>query len=137
LQQLYGSTKVVVKRGSPPDLRPELGEKYVTQTEERRFLAGNQDGTSLGGLASFGGQNHHHDHVPTDNQHVKEVHDPYKSSYSHCNRDCNHLADDHTAQASELEGQARDQGVYLQRANVEGRERREQIEYLKRDERPP
>jgi len=68
---------------------------------------------------------YHHDNIPADHQRVKQIYYPNKSPYSHYNRYCDQLADEHTTPASELKDQVRDQGVHLERSNMERRQRRE------------
>ena len=87
-------------------------------------------------LAPFRGENYHHDNVPADNERVKQIYYPNQSSYAHGDRDCHQLADEHTTEAPELNGQMRDQGVHFERSNMKRHQRREQIENLKPRERP-
>ena len=71
---------------------------------------------------SFEIQKCHYDDVPTDDERVEQIHHPDESSYSHCNSDCDQLADEHAAKASKLNGEMRDEGVYFRRSNVERRQ---------------
>jgi hypothetical protein len=79
----------------------------------------------------------HHDDVPADYGCVEQIHDPDQPADSHCNHDCDQLADEQAAKASELNGEMCNHGVYLGGSNVECSQGGEQIENLKRGEGPP
>jgi len=82
-------------------------------------------------------RNCHRNDVPAYYDCVEQIDDPDQPADSHCNRDCDQLAEEQAAKASELNGEMRDQGVYLERSNVECSQGGEQIENLKRSEGPP
>lgn len=76
------------------------------------------------------------DDVPAHHKRVEQIHYPDQSSNSHCYKDCDQLADEHPTKASELNGQMRDQWIYLECSEVESRQGGEQIENLKEGESP-
>jgi len=79
-------------------------------------------------------ERYHNHYIPTDHTDVKEVHHPQPPPDSQHQEHCNHLAEHYTADATEVDGEGRDEWIYFKPARAERSQSRKEIQHLKQNE---